>query len=92
MCGVWGVVGVVGVVSFTGVDVGWELGVSACDGGMSYFCSCSKYASAVGTDPQQTSRVLVLARTNCTRDGGGGFSVSRNHKSLKQTWRKINKS
>ena len=73
------------MLSLTGVDAGWELGVKACDGGISYFCSCSKYASAVGTEPQQTSRVLVLARTSWTRDGGGGFSVSRNHRSLKQT-------
>lgn len=40
----------------------------------------------MGTAPQQTSRVLVLARTNCTREGAGGFSVSKNHKSLKHTW------
>ena len=29
----------------------------------------------VGTVPQQTSRVAVLARTNCTRLGAGGFST-----------------
>lgn len=34
------------------------------DGGRSYFCSCSRYASAVGTAPQETSSVLVLARTS----------------------------
>lgn len=45
---------------------------------MSYFCSCSKYVSAVETAPQLTSREFVLARTNCTlagacgRSGGGG--------------------
>ena len=55
-------------------------------GGMSYFISCRRYASAVGTAPQHTSSVLVLARTSCTRDGAGGFSVSRNHRSLKHTF------
>lgn len=34
------------------------------DGGRSYFCSCNKYASAVGTAPQDTSRVFVLALTS----------------------------
>lgn len=32
--------------------------------GMSYFCSCSRYVSAVETAPQLTSREFVLARTN----------------------------
>ena len=54
-----------------------EMGVvaRACAGGISYFCNCNKYASAVGIVPQHTSRVVVLARTSCTRDGGGGFST-----------------
>ena len=28
----------------------------------------------VGTEPQQTSNVVVLARTNCTLLGASGFS------------------
>lgn len=43
--------------------------------GISYFCNCSKYVSAVGTEPQLTSSELVLARTSCTREGDGGFSA-----------------
>lgn len=42
--------------------------------GISYFCSCSKYVSAVETAPQLTSREFVLARTNCTLAGACGRS------------------
>jgi len=85
--GVLIIVGVVGeAIAFaSGFACGTAVGVMACAGGRSYFCSCSKYASAVGTPPQQTSKVFVLALTNCTREGAGGFSVSKNHRSLKHT-------
>lgn len=52
-------VGFIGVARAAAVD-----GTAAGLGGMSYFCNCSKYESAVGIAPQQTSRVLVLARTS----------------------------
>lgn len=53
-------VGFIGVARAAAVDDGTAAGL----GGMSYFCNCSKYESAVGIAPQQTSRVLVLARTS----------------------------
>jgi len=84
LCGVVGVVAVKGRAGAAcGNDADGEMTVA---GGMSYFISCSRYASAVGTAPQHTSSVLVLALTSCTRDGAGGFSVSRNHRSLKHTF------
>ena len=64
---------------------GWECGGPIEEIGVSYFCSWSKYFSAVGTAPQETSSVFVLARTSWTRPGAAGFSVSKNQKSLKQT-------
>ena len=60
--------------------------VAVAVGGISYFCTWSKYASAVGTPPQQTSRLWVEALTNWTLEGGEGLSVSKYHKSLQQTW------
>lgn len=59
-----------GVADGTGLDVG----ATAAAAGMSYFCSCSKYVSAVCAGPQLTSRLLVLARTSCTRVGAQGRS------------------
>lgn len=41
----------------------------------------------VGTEPQHTSRVVVLARTNCTLVGAGGFSKEK-RKSL-QTYLRV---
>jgi len=58
---------------------GTAVGVNAWAGGRSYFCNCSRYASAVGTLPQQTSSVFVLALTSWTLDGAGGFSTRPNH-------------
>jgi len=85
--GLCGVVGAVAVRARAGAAWGKAAdGEMTVAGGMSYFINCRRYASAVGTAPQHTSSVLVLALTNCTRDGGGGFSVSRNHKSLKHTF------
>ena len=78
-------VGAVAGFDIVDCEEGTADGAIACVGGMSYFCNCSKYASAVGTAPQHTSSVLVDALTSWTRDGAGGFSVSKNHKSLKQT-------
>ena len=74
-----GVVGVVGAgVTAAGVVAGAAAGVlvvaAVVAGGKSYFCSWRRYASAVGTEPHETSRVLVLARTSWTLEGAGGFS------------------
>ena len=75
-----------GVVAGTNdFGVGVAAVEAAGDGGISYFCNWRMNASAVGTEPQETSNVFVLARTNWTREGAGGFSTSKNHKSLKQT-------
>lgn len=63
----------------SGLVWGTAVGVKAWAGGRSYFCNCNRYASAVGTLPQHTSNVLVLALTNWTRDGAGGFSVNNNN-------------
>ena len=41
----------------------------------------------VGTEPQHTSSVVVLARTNCTLVGAGGFSKEK-RKSL-QTYLRV---
>lgn len=59
-----GVVGELSTLAIGFVAVGIPAGVPACEGGISYFCNCNKYASAVGTVPHVTSNVLVLARTN----------------------------
>lgn len=56
---------------------GLEVGAAAAAAGMSYFCSCSRYVSAVCAGPQLTSRLLVLARTSCTRVGAQGRSKGR---------------
>lgn len=56
---------------------GLEVGATDAAAGMSYFCSCSRYVSAVCAGPQLTSRLLVLARTSCTRVGAQGRSESR---------------
>lgn len=39
----------------------------------------------MGTDPQQTSSVLVLARTSCTLEGAAGFSAERPSQNLDNT-------
>ena len=68
--------GVGAVVAGVGAGAAAGAGVEAVvAGGKSYFCSWRRYASAVGTEPQDTSRVLVLALTSWTREGAGGFSV-----------------
>lgn len=81
-----------GVMALTGVAdelIGFTVDEAvadvAGDGGISYFCNWRIKASAVGTDPHETSRVFVLARTSCTREGAGGFSTSKNQRSLKHT-------
>lgn len=56
---------------------GLEVGATAAAAGMSYFCSCSRYVSAVCAGPQLTSRLLVLALTSCTRVGAQGRSEGR---------------
>lgn len=61
----------------TAEGTGLEVGATDAAAGMSYFCSCSKYVSAVCAGPQLTSRLLVLARTSCTRVGAQGRSESR---------------
>lgn len=66
----------------SGLVWGTAVGVKACAGGRSYFCNCNRYASAVGTLPQHTSNVLVLALTSWTREGAGGFSVNNNYVSM----------
>lgn len=88
MAGVPGIVGVMGltIVGPGGVAAAATAGAGGAiaavvvvgrfwAGGRSYFWSWRRYASAVGTAPQHTSKVLVLARTSWTRDGAGGFSV-----------------
>lgn len=43
---------------------------------ISYFCIWSRYASAIGTTPHDTSNVVVDALTSWTRGGAPGFSVN----------------